>query len=57
MEQPEEAAAKAEAERGAGFGLEGEAGVVEAQAADAFAQLFEVSTGYEITCADTLLGA
>ena len=42
MEQAEEAAAEAEAERCAAFGFEAEAGVVEAQAADGFAQLFEV---------------
>ncbi|MCY1171193.1 hypothetical protein D9M73_112970 [compost metagenome] len=42
VEQPEEAAAEAETERGAGFHLEGEACVVEAQLADAFAQLLEI---------------
>ena len=42
MEQPQEPAAKAEAERGARFHLEGERRVVEAQAADRFAQLVEV---------------
>ena len=42
MEQAEEAAAEAEAERGAGLHLEGEAGVVEAQLADGGAQVLEV---------------
>jgi hypothetical protein len=47
VQQAEEAAAEAEAERGAGFHLEGEAGVVEAQLADGFAQLSKsaASTG------------
>ena len=42
MEQAEEAAAEAEAERGAALHLEAEAGVVEAQPGDAVAQLLEV---------------
>ena len=42
VEEAEEAAAEAEAQRRAAFGLEAEAGVVEAQLADAFAQLLEV---------------
>ena len=42
VEQAEEPAAEAEAERGAGFHLEAEAGVVEAQLRDALAQLLEV---------------
>ena len=42
MEEPEEAAAEAEAERGAGFHLEGEARVVEAELAHRLAQHVEV---------------
>jgi hypothetical protein len=42
VEQAEEAAAEAEAERGAGLHLEAEAGVVEAQLGDAIAQLLEI---------------
>jgi hypothetical protein len=42
VQQAEEAAAEAEAERGAGLHLVGEAGVVEAQLADRVAQLLEV---------------
>ena len=42
MQQPEEAAAEAEAERGRGFHLEREAGVVEAQLAHRRAQRFEI---------------
>jgi len=39
VQQAEEAAAEAEAQRGGAFGLEGEARIVEAQARDALAQL------------------
>jgi hypothetical protein len=42
VQQAEEAAAEAEAQRRAGLHLEGEAGVVEAQLADGGAQLLEV---------------
>jgi len=42
MQQPEEAAAEAEAERGGGFHLEREAGVVEAQLAHRRAQRLEI---------------
>ena len=42
MQQAEEAAAEAEAERGGGFHLVGEAGVVEAQLAHGGAQLLEL---------------
>ena len=42
VEQAEEATAEAEAERGGGFHLVGEAGVVEAQAAHGGAQVFEL---------------
>ena len=42
MEQAEEAAAEAEAKRGAGLHLEAEAGVVEAQLGEAVAQLLEI---------------
>ena len=42
MQQPEEAAAEAEAERGGGFHLEREAGVVEPQLAHRRAQRFEI---------------
>ena len=42
VEQAEEAAAEAEAERSAGFHFEAEAGVVQAQARDGFAQFFEI---------------
>ena len=42
VEQPEEPAAEAEAERGAGLHLEREAGVVEAQLGDALTQFLEV---------------
>ena len=42
VEQPKETAAEAEAQRGAALGLEAEAGIVEAQLADAFAQFFKV---------------
>ena len=42
MQQAEEAAAEAEAERGRGLGLVGEAGVVEAQLAQAVAQVLEL---------------
>ena len=42
MQQAEKAAAEAEAERGGGFHLEGEARVVEAQPAHGGAQIFEV---------------
>ncbi|MNQ87058.1 hypothetical protein D3C85_1022680 [compost metagenome] len=42
VQQAEEAAAEAEAQGGAGFHLEGEAGVVQAQLADGGAQVLEV---------------
>ena len=42
VQQAQEAAAEAKAERGAAFHFEAEAGVVEAQLADAFAQLLKV---------------
>ena len=42
MQQAEEPAAEAEAERGAGLHLVGEAGVVQPQAADGGAQVLEV---------------
>ena len=42
MQQAEEAAAEAEAERGAGLHLEAEGGVVEAELVEAVAQLLEV---------------
>ena len=42
VEQAEEAAAEAEAQRGAGLHLEAEAGVVEAQLVEAVAELLEV---------------
>ena len=42
MQQTQEAAAEAEAERGGGFRFKREAGVVEAQSAHGFAQVFEV---------------
>ena len=42
MQQAEEAAAEAEAERGGGFHLVGEAGVVEAQLAHGGSQVFEL---------------
>jgi hypothetical protein len=47
VQKPEEAAAEAEAERGGGFHLGGEGGVVERQFLDRVAQVFEigVSTG------------
>jgi hypothetical protein len=43
VEQAQEAAAKAEAQRGAGFHLEAEAGIVEPQLGDRFAQAFSKS--------------
>ena len=42
MQQPEKAAAEAEAERGRGFHLEEEAGVVEPQPAHGAAQILEI---------------
>ncbi len=42
MQQPEEAAAEAEAERGGGFHLVGEARVVEAELAHGGAQILEI---------------
>src|SRR5690606_31022142 len=42
VQQAQEAAAEAEAQRGAGLHLIGEAGVVQAQAADGGAQVLEV---------------
>ena len=42
MQQPEEAAAEAEAERGGGLHLVGEAGIVEAQLAHGGAQVLEI---------------
>ena len=42
MQQPEKAAAEAEAERGRGLHLEGEAGVVQAQLAHRRAQRLEI---------------
>ncbi len=42
MQQAEEARAEAEAQRSAAFGLEAEAGIVEPQLADAFAQFLEI---------------
>jgi hypothetical protein len=42
VQQPEEAAAEAEAERRGGFHLEGERGVVEPQLAHGGAQIFEI---------------
>ena len=42
MQQAEEAAAEAEAERGAGLGLVGEGGVVEAELADRGAEILEI---------------
>ena len=42
MQQAEEAAAEAKAQCGAGFHFEAEAGVVQAQARDGFAQFFEI---------------
>ena len=42
MQQAEEAGAKAEAQRGGAFHFVAEAGIVEAQLADAFTQLLEI---------------
>ena len=42
MQQPEEAAAEAEAQRRRAFGLEGEAGIVQPQPPERIAQLLEI---------------
>ena len=51
MQQAEEAAAEAEAQRGGGFRLVVEAGVVQAQLAQGFAQLLEIVRVHRIEAA------